>query len=218
MGFGNNTTVIVEGGAVNATGRFGVSVATNNLTYTQTGGVITVCTIGNASATQASFDLGQGVGPDVVMSGGTVIFRINCTGAGTPHDYRNQQGNTPNSISNTVLQFGDAGSGVAKTFQVEGLLPNIVVSNASAGHTVLFRSASLFNNSANDVTINPGCSYNIANQIYLERGTTVTNNGTLTANGPSARFVWFQPGGNCAYQGFGVTTGVLSSWVTAARR
>ena len=80
MGFGNNTTVIVEGGAVNATGRFGVSVATNNLTYAQTGGVITVCTIGNASGALASLDLGQGVGPDVVMSGGTVIFRINGTG------------------------------------------------------------------------------------------------------------------------------------------
>jgi ABC-type transport system substrate-binding protein len=35
-------TVIVEGGAVNATGRFGVSVGTNNLTYSQTGGVVTV--------------------------------------------------------------------------------------------------------------------------------------------------------------------------------
>jgi hypothetical protein len=213
MGFGNNTTVIVEGGAVNATGRFGVSVATNNLTYTQTGGVITVCTIGNASSTQASFDLGQGVGPDVVLSGGTVIIRINCTGV-PARDYRNQQGFTSLGITNTVLQFADAGSGVAKTFNAEGLLPNVVVSNASAGHTVLFRPPSIFNNSARDVTINPGCTYNIGNQIYMESGNTVTNNGTLTANTPSARFIWSQPGGNCTYQGTGVSTGVLTSWET----
>jgi hypothetical protein len=216
MGFGNNTTVIVEGGAVNATGRFGVNNAANNLTYTQTGGTITVCTIGNASATLASLDLGQGLGPDVVMSGGTVIFRINSTAVGTPRDYRNQQGNTALGISNTVLQFGDAGSGVAKTFNAEGLLPNVVVSNASAGHTVLFRPPSIFNNTVRDVTINPGCTYNIGNQVYLESGNTVTNDGTLTANGPSARFVWFQAGGNCTYQGAGVTTGVLSSWETQA--
>jgi len=216
MGFGNNTTVIVEGGAVNATGRFGVTAATNNLTYTQTGGVITVCTIGNASAALASFDLGQGLGPDVVMSGGTVIFRINCTGAGTPRDYRNQQGNTALGITNTVLQFGDAGSGVAKTFNAEGLLPNVVVNNASAGHTVLFRPATFFNNSSGDLSINSGCTYNVGNQIYLERGSSVTNNGTLTANGPSARFIWFQAGGNCTYQGAGVSTGVLTSWETQA--
>jgi hypothetical protein len=215
MGFGNNAVVTVEGGAINATGRFGVNAATNNLTYVQTGGVITVCTIGNASSTLASFDLGQGVGPDVVMSGGTIIVRINSTGA-PARDYRNQQGNTAAGISNTVLQFGDAGSGVAKTFNVEGLLPNVVVSNASAGHTVLYRPATIFNNSARNVTINAGCTYNIGNQAYLQRGTTVTNDGTLAANGPSSRFIWFEAGGNCTYQGGGTSTGVLTSWETQA--
>src|SRR5262249_55480651 len=48
----------------------------------------------------------------------------------------------------------------------------------------------------------------------LERGSTVTNDGTLNANGLSARFVWFQSGGNGTYQGAGITTGVLSSWET----
>jgi hypothetical protein len=218
LGFANNAVATIEGGAVNVAGRFSVTAATNNLTYTQTGGVITVCTVGNNSATLASFDLGQGLGPDVVMSGGTVIFRNNNTSATaippTPRDYRNQQGNTALGISNTVLQFGDAGSGVAKTFAVEGLLPNVVVNNASAGHTVLFRPPTFFNNSARDVTINPGCTYNIGNQVYLESGNTVTNDGTLTANGPSARFIWFQAGGNCTYQGAGVSTGVLTSWET----
>ena len=221
VAFGNNATVTIEGGAVNVAGRFGVNAAANNLTYTQTGGVITVCTVGNNSATLASFDLGQGLGPDVVMSGGTVIFRINNTATATPpappatappRDYRNQQGSSALGISNTVLQFGDAGSGVARTFQVEGLLPNVVVSNASAGHTVLFRPPSIFNNSAREVTINPGCTFNIGNNPYLQRGNTVTNGGTLTANGLSSRFVWFQAAGNGTYQGAGVSTGALTSW------
>ena len=213
MGFGNNAIVTVEGGAINVAGRFGVNGALNNLTYAQTGGVITVCTLSNNSGTLASFDLGQGTGPDVVMSGGSVIFRNNCTGV-PAHDYRNQQGSTANSITNTVLQFGDAGSGAAKTFAVEGLLPNVVVDNTSAGHTVLFRPATYFNNSARDVTINPGCTFNIGNQAYLVRGSTMTNNGTLTGNGPSSRFIWFAAGGSGTYQGSGTSAGALTSWET----
>jgi hypothetical protein len=215
MGFGNNAVVTVEGGAINVAGRFGVNSALNNLTYTQTGGVITVCTLSNNSGTLASFDLGQGVGPDVVMSGGSVIFRTSCTGV-PAHDYRNQQGSTALGITSTVLQFGDAGSGAARTFNVEGLLPNVVVSNASAGHTVLFRPATYFTNSARDVTINPGCTYNIGNQAYLESGSTVANDGTLIANGPSSRFIWFPAGGSCTYQGAGSSTGALTSWETQA--
>ena len=215
MGFGNNAVVTVEGGAINVAGRFGVNSPLNNLTYTQTGGVITVCTISNNSGTLASFDLGQGVGPDVVLSGGSVIFRNSCTGV-PAHDYRNQQGSTALGITNTVLQFGDAGSGAAKTFNVEGLLPNVVVSNLSAAHTVLFRPATYFINRARDVTINPGCTYNIGNQPYLASGSTVTNDGTLIANAPSSRFIWFPAGGSSTYQGAGSSTGALTSWETQA--
>ena len=215
VGFGNNSVVTIEGGAVNVAGRFGVNAATNNLTYSQTGGVVTVCTIGNTSTALASFDLGMGTGPDVVMSGGTVIFRNNTTGAGPFLDYRNQQGSTPLGITGTVLQFGDALSGVSRTYRAVGLMPNVVVSNASAGHTVVLLPAAAFINSANDVTINPGCTFDIGNQAYLERGNTFTNNGTLNANGPSSRFIWFQTGGNGTFQGAGVSTGVLSSWETS---
>jgi hypothetical protein len=183
MGFGNNAVVTIEGGAINVAGRFGVNAPTNNVTYSQTGGVITVCTLSNTSTTLASFDLGMGTGPDVVMSGGTIIFRNNTTGAGPFLDYRNQQGSTPNSITGTVLQFGDALSGATKTFRAAGLMPNVVVSNASAGHSLVLLPAAVFANSARDVTINPGCTFDIGNQVYLER-TTVTNDGTLNANGP----------------------------------
>jgi len=213
MGFGNNAVVTIEGGAINVAGRFGVNAPTNNVTYSQTGGVITVCTLSNTSTTLASFDLGMGTGPDVVMSGGTIIFRNNTTGAGPFLDYRNQQGSTPNSITGTVLQFGDALSGATKTFRAVGLMPNVVVSNASAGHSLVLLPAAVFANSARDVTINPGCTFDIGNQVYLER-TTVTNDGTLNANGPSSRFVWF--GGSGTYQGTGASAGVLSSWEAMA--
>jgi hypothetical protein len=119
-GVGNNTTVIVEGGAVNATGRFGVSVATKTHLFA-TGSAITVCTIGNTSGVLASFDLGQGVGPDVVMSGGTVTIRINCTGV-PPRDYRNQQGNTAGYHQySAAIRRCPVGRG--QDVQVEGCCP-----------------------------------------------------------------------------------------------
>ena len=213
LAFGNNAVVTVEGGAINVAGRFGVNAALNNLTYTHTGGIITVCTVSQNSTTLASFDLGQGLGPDVVMSGGSVIIRNNNTGV-PPRDYRNQQGSTALGITNTLVQFGDALSGAAKTFNAEGLLPNVVVSNASAGHTVLFRPPIAFANSARDVTVDAGCTLNIGNDLYLQRGSSFTNNGTLTATGPWSRFDWFPAGGSGTYQGVGTSTGVLTSWET----
>ena len=86
MGFSTGSSVIVDGGAVNATGRFGVAAAGNVISYNQSAGTITVCTIGNASATLGSFDLGTGVGSNIAISGGTIVTQL----AATAVDYRNQ--------------------------------------------------------------------------------------------------------------------------------
>src|SRR5262249_28118927 len=145
MGFGNGATVTVEGGAINATGRFGVASAGNNLNYTQTGGAITVCTIANASATLASFDLGTGTGADPVITGGTIICQLVSIGT-TVRDYRNEQGSTGNSITGGTVQFGNAGSGAAKSFRMIGIAPNVVINNTSANHTLGCGTPSFFNN------------------------------------------------------------------------
>ena len=131
MGFNTGSTTIVEGGAVNATGRFAVAAAGNAITYTQTGGTITVCTIGNASATLGSFDLGTAVTSSISMTGGTIVTQL----AATAIDYRAQSGGGPAGITGGTLQFGNAASGAAKTFNVRGVVPNVVVTNTSANHT-----------------------------------------------------------------------------------
>jgi hypothetical protein len=110
LGFSTNAVVTVEGGAVNATGRFGVAASGNNLTYTQTGGTITVCTVGNASSTLASFDLGTGLGPDPIINGGSIIIQNVATGT-TVRDYRNGQGVSGlgvAGITGGTLQYGNA--------------------------------------------------------------------------------------------------------------
>jgi hypothetical protein len=62
LGFASGSNINIEGGIISSTGRFGVTASGNAITYNQTGGTITVCTIGNASTTLGSFDLGTGVG------------------------------------------------------------------------------------------------------------------------------------------------------------
>ena len=210
MGLATGSTTIVEGGAVNATGRFGVAAAANTITYTQTGGTITVCTIGNASATLGSFDLGTSVGSTIALSGGTIVTQINATTI----DYRNQAGGGIASVTGGTLQLGNAASGAAKTFNLRGVLPNLVITNTSANHTGTM-SATLvnFNNIGLNVTINAGATFNIGNTVFLMAGATMTNNGTLTANGANSNFVWFDAGGAVpqTYTGSGVTTAPITN-------
>ncbi|HEX7880795.1 MAG TPA: hypothetical protein VF720_15385, partial [Candidatus Eisenbacteria bacterium] len=214
MQFSNNATVIVEGGAINATGRFCVSAAANNLNYVQTGGTITVCTVGNASATLASFDLGQGTGLDPVITGGTVICRLANTSA-TIRDYRNEQGPTGGGVTGGTVQFGDAGSGAAKAFQANGIFPDVVISNTSGNHTLTLRAPSFFFNNMRNVTINTGNTLNLGvgtnNLLFISGSSTVINNGTIVSNSAGNRFIYFTPGANGGYTGSGTSTGAMTS-------
>ncbi|HEY0553189.1 MAG TPA: fibronectin type III domain-containing protein, partial [Thermoanaerobaculia bacterium] len=209
MGFSTGSTTIVEGGAVNATSRFGVAAAGNTITYAQTAGTITVNTIGNASATLGSFDLGTGVGSSITMSGGTIVTQINATAI----DYRNQAGGGIASVTGGTLQLGNAASGAAKTFNLRGVLPNVVVTNTSAGHTATMSTTLVnFNNIGLNITVNAGATFNTGNVLFLMAGTTLTNNGTLTAGGANSNLIWFDNGlGAQTYTGSGVTTAPLTS-------
>jgi hypothetical protein len=183
MSFAAGATVIVEGGAINAAGRFAVAAAANAINYTQTGGTITVCMVGNASTTLGSFDLGTGLASSISMSGGTVICQL----AATSIDYRNQGGSGITGVTGGTLQLGNASSGAAKTFNLRGVLPNVVVNNASAGHTAAMSTTLVnYNNISLDITTTPGTTFNFANAVFLFVGNTLTNNGTMTSNGASS--------------------------------
>ncbi len=211
MGFAAGSRITVEGGAINAAGRFGVSIATNAVTYDQSGGTITVQAIGNTSGVLAGFDLGTNTSSVVNISGGTIICQTANTAASTPRDYRHQAGAGLTSVSGGTLQLGNAASGAAKAFNITGVVPNLVIDNASAGHSAVFLSPVNFNNSTLDITIDPGATLSTGN-ILLFNGLTVTNNGTLAANLPGSRFVAFRPGGSAIYQGTGVSAGVMTNF------
>ncbi len=210
MGFSTGSTITVEGGAVNATGRFGVAAAGNTISYTQTAGTITVNTIGNASATLGSFDLGTSTNSVINLSGGTIVTQL----AATAIDYRNQSGTGILGVTGGTLQLGNAASGAAKNFNLRGVLPNVVITNTSAGHTATMSTTLVnFNNISRSITINMGTTFNAGNTIFLFDGTTVTNDGTLTHNGATSNFVWSDDGatGPQTYTGTGVATAPLTA-------
>jgi hypothetical protein len=216
IGFGAGSNINIEGGAINAAGRFGISASSNAITYNQTAGTITVCTVGNASTTLGSFDLGTGVGTTNI-SGGTIIVQLASTAVSGPRDYRNQSGLTgTTTVTGGTVQFGNAASGAAKAFSAAGVFPNLVIDNTSANHSVTLLAPAVFNNITRNITINTGTTFNIGNNVFLMNGTTLTNNGTMTANGASSNFVWFLTTAPQTYQGTGVVTAPVTNFAIQA--
>jgi len=212
MGFSAGSVIIIEGGAVNTTGRFGVAAAANAISYTQSGGTVTVCTVGNASTTLASFDLGTSLSSTIAVSGGTIVCQLASTAASGPRDYRNQAGGGLLGVPGGVLQMGNASSGAAKSFTIRGVVPSLVISNASAGHSVAWDiTLANYNNLCGNITINSGCTLNCGNVVFLFNGTVLTNNGTLTHNGASSNFVFFLATAPVLYTGTGVVTAPMTN-------
>ncbi len=216
MGFASGANINVEGGAISATGRFGVTASGNAITYNQSGGTMTVCTIGSASTTLACFDLGTGVG-STNITGGTVIHQLASTAVSGPRDHRNQSGLTgTTTVTGGTVQLGNPTSGTAKAFSIVGVFPNLVLDNTSAGHSATFLAPAVFNNITRNITINTGTTLNIGNNVFLMNGTTLTNNGTLTANGASSNFVWFLATAPQTYTGSGVVTAPVTNFAVQA--
>jgi hypothetical protein len=97
---------------------------------------------GHTSPTLASFDTGTSGSSPVTISGGTIVLRNAGTGASGPRDYRNSAG--IQNITGGTLQLGDASSGIAKNFQLTGVMPDLVITNTSAAHLATLQAQSFF--------------------------------------------------------------------------
>jgi hypothetical protein len=216
MGFATGADIMIEGGVINASGRFGVAAAGNTITYNQAGGTITVCTVGNTSTTLASFDLGTALGSTINMTGGIISVQLANTIGSGPRDYRNQAGAGTDAVTGGTLQLGNGFSGAAKAFNIAGIVPDLVITNTSANHSATFLPPSVFNNLTRNITINTGTTLNTGNNVFLMNGTTLTNNGTLTANGASSNFIWFLTTAPVTYTGSGVVTAPMTNFIIQA--
>ncbi len=217
MGFAAGSKIKVEGGAVNAAGRFGVSAAATAINYTQTGGTVTVHTVGNTSTTLAGFDMGTSTGSFVTITGGNIVVQNANTAASGPRDYRHQSGSASTtagttSVTGGTLQLGNSSTSAAQSFTIQGVIPNLVLTNNGGGHTATFGGAVTWNNITRDITIATGSTMNFGNAVFLMNGHTLTNNGTITHNGASSRFIWFLADEPQTYAGSGTVTAPMTSF------
>ncbi len=208
MGFNAGSNITVEGGAINAAGRFGVAAAGNAITYSQTGGTITVCTVGNTSTTLGSFDLGTGVGSTVTLSGGTIVVQLQATTI----DYRYDSGSSlAGMTAGATVQLGNAASGAAKAFTVRGVVPTLKLTNTSANHTASFSTTlASWNHVAMGLNVAAGTTINIANSIFFMQG-NVVNDGTINGTGASLR-LYNSATAPQTYSGNGTFTAPLTSF------
>jgi hypothetical protein len=216
MGLASGATIIVEGGAVNTTGRFGVSTSTNAINYTQNAGTVIACTIGHTSTTLACFDMGTSVSSDINISAGTIVIQIASTAASGPRDYRNQAGAGISAVTGGTVQLGNAASGAAKAFNIAGVFPNLVLTNTSANHTATMLTPAVYNNITRNLTISSGTTMNLGNFTFLFDGTTLTNHGTLTHNGASSNFIFFLTTSPVSYTGTGTVTAPMTNFTMQA--
>ena len=199
----SNSKVIVEGGTINSASRIAVSAAANIVNFTQTGGTINVNSVGNTSTTFASFDLGTSVTSTVSITGGDINVILANTATSGPRDVRGTSIANP-TLTGGSVNFGTTASGAAKTFFFTGSIPKFTINNASANHSLsLSGNASTFL----DVTVPASSTLNLNGNTYTNRGSVLTNNGTLTgtASGSTLYFLSTAVTGQ-TYTGTGIVT------------
>jgi peptidase C25-like protein/fibronectin type III domain protein len=160
MGGGTGAMFIIEGGTVNASGRLDPQSA---VTYTQTAGTVNVATVGNTRSLFGSFEIFN-TGSTFNMSGGTINVINRNTGA-TQVDYDVLALTT--NVTGGLLVIGATGAPAATSYHVQGSTPNLTINSTMT--MIVTNNAS-------------------ANFPLFMRGTTVTNNGTITSNAAGSRF------------------------------
>ncbi|MBS1756542.1 MAG: hypothetical protein JSU03_04635 [Bacteroidetes bacterium] len=208
LDYTTGSKITINGGTVNLASRM-TSSTTNGIIYTQTGGTFNVNTMGNGSGGFASFDIRNSDNSTFNMSGGSIVLQNAGTSGSGPRDYNNNPMNQ--NITGGTIQVGNASSSSAQTFYLQGVAPNLVVSNNVPGHT-----ASLLGNLSVlfDININSGSTLTLddgAGNGYLLNltGTNLINNGTLngTVSGSSLNFFGTTPQ---TYSGSGTLTSPLA--------
>ncbi len=155
MGGNNSGVFIIEGGTVNAAGRIDPQ---GPVSYTQTGGLVNIATVGNTRSNFGSFELNS-TNASFTMSGGTINL-INRNSGATQIDY-NVRSNINNITGGSapLVVVGGAGSPGGTNYVVTGNTPNIQV-NANRTMTV-------------------------ASALFM-RGVSVVNSGTIVSASSSA--------------------------------
>jgi len=193
------STVVIEGGFINTAGRLANGTdGAFNTTYSQTGGRVTTCIVGQGATNSACWDSGDYPARTAIsLAAGEIVIQNSplqcCVQA---FRYRNL--NYPiQAESRTIVFFGNSSSSQVSEFRVTGSLPNMVIDTSAGNHKVRPYLGSALN-----VEIQPGGTLILQpNSSYGFRGSSFVNNGTISGDGTDP-YIHFN-GTNQIYSGSG---------------
>ncbi len=182
----NNGELIIEGGILNVAGRISPNSNNSSVKYTQTGGVVTVNSVGNTSTSRAPFEMG--VNASFTFNGGTIIIT-----KPSPNyaDYVNVSNSS--SVSGGVLQLGNHTTDTGKTFRIDSNAPiyNLYVNDYNEPIVQLVNNDLIV---SNDLTISGGSLDANGKTITIEgdwtnNGVFLPNTGTVSFKGTSNQLI-----------------------------
>ncbi len=193
---GTTAQITIEGGTLKVAGRISPTTANSNqFTYNQSGGTVSVATVGSTSGSLAAFDMSKSTS-SFTMSGGTIVIRNATSNA---YDFNNPAATY--SVTGGTIQFGDASTSNAQIFRLYSTadLPNVTISNATAQTTkpkVLLGSninvkldLTIMSGTTLDASLDGGTSnYDITLKgNWANSGTFTNRSKTVTFNGIAAQ-------------------------------
>jgi len=181
LGSGTNSVYIIEGGAINVTGRF--NLTSTGVYYNQSGGILSVATVGNASSATASFGITSSTGTSFITSGGTIVLVQRATGA-TIRDYYVVAAPI---ITGGTLQVGSAATATNFNFRLYGYAPDIVIDNTTNNKKVEVYQLSGVLYIFGTLTVNPGTTFDCLGFTTQALG-NVVNNGIIQGLIAGSRF------------------------------
>ncbi len=201
LGGATGASFVIEGGTLNITGRLNTASV---VVYTQTGGTVNVSTIGNTSATTASFGLTSGTST-FNMSGGTInLVQANSNTTLTSRLDYSVLGTA--NVTGGTLNIGTAATATIFDFRIRGQVPNLVLTNTTNPKNVfLSAQTNVFGNTL----INSGTTLNLNGFLLIQFGPSITNNGTLTGTTASST-LYFAGSAAQTYAGNGTITAGLA--------
>lgn len=174
------STIIMEGGALNVAAALGGNGSGDEINYNQSGGTVTVSTIGVAQ-TWASFEIWAAASV-FTMSGGTIILqRLNSAFT----DYYNASTNA--TVTGGTLQAGNASTLGTDFFWINSTPPlyNLVVNTTNNPRAELRVNTTVLNDVTNGAILDVSpLNVNITvGRHWVNNGTFMMGTGTVTFNG-----------------------------------
>lgn len=210
LGYIAGSVVTINGGEINVASRF-TATTTFGLTYTQTGGTITLNTVENPRELFASFDIRPIDNSSFTMSGGKIVLQnANISGQG-PRDYNVVAQNM--NITGGTLQIGNAATTGSRTYFIQGFAPNIEMGTEGGPVNIYL----LNNTTVLDTRIGAGSVLHLNDNdatgyAYTQKGALLQNHGTIEGNFAGSSVVF---SGELAqaqvYSGSGLIMNPLSS-------